>query len=196
VLAMKPLDPDSDWKCDHCSYRLTSADVDKITNKLQKEYDAIGDNDVELFESFLKSHISLLHPNHYLFTNARHSLNELYGYDPRYPIETLSPALLERKIDLCQKVLSIADVIEPGLTLTRGNILYDMHLPIVFLAKNQFENQDISEENFKKRMLQTQVIVEESYRILSLEPADSDKGVIAKTLQRELRRMQHFFKFY
>ena len=77
-----------------------------------------------------------------------------------------------------------------------GNVLYEMYIPIMQLVPNQYENQDISEEKFKKRMLQTQVIVEESYRILSLEPADSDKGVIAKTLQRELRRMQHFFKFY
>ena len=45
---MKPLEHNSDWKCNHCSHRLTSADVDKITNKLQKEYDAIGDKNVEL----------------------------------------------------------------------------------------------------------------------------------------------------
>ena len=43
VLALKPLEPDSDWKCDHCSYRLTSADVDKITDKLENVYDALVD---------------------------------------------------------------------------------------------------------------------------------------------------------
>ena len=72
-------------------------------------------------ESFLKSHTSLLHPNHYFFTRARRLLNELYGNDPRYLLKTLSPALMKRKIDICQKVLIIADILEPGLTLTRGS---------------------------------------------------------------------------
>ena len=72
-------------------------------------------------ESFLQSHTSLLHPNHYFFGTAQRWLNALYGFDPRYLLQTLSPALLKRKIDIGQQQLRIADVLAPGLSLTRGS---------------------------------------------------------------------------
>ena len=73
-------------------------------------------------ESFLQSHTSLLHPNHYLFTNTRRLLSRLYSKIPRRLLETRSPALLERQIDICQKLLSIADVLDPGLSCSRGSL--------------------------------------------------------------------------
>jgi len=195
VLAMKPLEVDTDWQCDRCSYRLTCAVVDKITNKLQHQLDAIGHNDVELFEGFLQSHTSLLHPNHYFFTSARHSLSQLYGRDRRYLLDTLSPALLQRKINICQSLLSIADVLEPGLSRIRGVTLYEMHAPIIMLARNRYQNKEISQEEFKERMLQARDILEETYRILSLEPAQSAEGVMAQASQTALRQMQQWVKF-
>ena len=71
-------------------------------------------------ESFLESNTSLLHPNHYVFTKARRSLNKLYGSDPLF-IGDLSLDLLQRKIDICRELLSIDDVLQPGLTCTRGS---------------------------------------------------------------------------
>ena len=72
------------------------------------------------FEAFLKQHARLLHPNHWLFTSARHSLSQLYGRDERYLLGTLSPEQLERKTAICQSLLAVIDVVEPGLSRLRG----------------------------------------------------------------------------
>ena len=65
-----------------------------------------------------------------------------------------------------------------------------MHVPIMLLASNRSGNKHISKEEFKERILQSCEIAEESYRILSLEPADSDEGKVAKNLQTSIRQMQ------
>ena len=70
-----------------------------------------------------------------------------------------------------------------------------MHLPIVFLAKNRYGSKEISHQEFKMRMLQAREIAAESYRILSLQPADSDEGKAAKCLQDSLSLTQDMFKF-
>ena len=72
------------------------------------------------FEAFLSRHVRLLHTNHWLFTSARHSLSQLYGLDERYLLGTLSPELLLRKTAICQSLLAVADVVEPGITRLRG----------------------------------------------------------------------------
>ena len=74
-------------------------------------------------ESFMQSFSSLVHPNHYVFTNARRSLNRLYGSNPPYRMETViqSPVLWKRKLAICQKLLSVDDVLRPGLSVARGS---------------------------------------------------------------------------
>lgn len=71
-------------------------------------------------EEFLSRHASSLHPNHFLFTSVRQSLSQLYGRDERYLLNTLTMEQLERKVSICQQLLSVADVVEPGLTRLRG----------------------------------------------------------------------------
>lgn len=80
-------------------------------------------NGIIRFEGFLKRHVGLLHPNHYLFTSAKHSLSQLYGRDECYLLNTLSSEQLERKISICRDLLAVADVIEPGLARLRGTVI-------------------------------------------------------------------------
>jgi hypothetical protein len=39
----------------------------------------------------------------------------------------LSDELLERKIQLCQELLEVGDILEPGHSKFRGSLLYDLH---------------------------------------------------------------------
>ena len=77
----------------------------------------------------------------------------------------------------------------------KGVTLYEMHAPIIMLARNRYQNKEISQEEFKERMLQARDILEETYRILSLEPAQSAEGVMAQASQTALRQMQQWVKF-
>ncbi|KAH0820855.1 hypothetical protein GEV33_001936 [Tenebrio molitor] len=48
------------------------------------------------------------------------------GWSIRIP-KDLSDELLERKIQLCQELLEVADILEPGHSRFRGSLLYDLH---------------------------------------------------------------------
>ena len=41
---------------------------------------------------------------------------------------------IKLKIVLCQQLLEVQDIINPGLTLGRGLILYELHSALVMLA--------------------------------------------------------------
>ena len=53
VLALKPLQQHTNWRCDRCSYRLNAAVVARIDNQLKNEFDAIGPNDVQMWPIIL-----------------------------------------------------------------------------------------------------------------------------------------------
>jgi len=187
VLPMKPLDHCSDWKCDHCSHRLTYFEVDLTIFKLQFAYKTMDHNDVESIESFMQSFSSLVHPNHYVFTKARRSLNRLYGSNPPYRMETViqSPVLWKRKLAICQKLLSVDDVLRPGLSVARAWTLGEMCGPFMLQAKTLYQKKYISQEEYQERIQQGREIREESIRILSLEPAESAEGMAANWLKRD-----------
>lgn len=90
------------------------------------------------YEGFLKRHATLLHPNHYFFTDARHSLSQLYGRDEKYLLPSLTEDQLERKITICRQLMDVINVVEPGLTRLRGiktNVNFLHHCLRLFLRQ-------------------------------------------------------------
>jgi hypothetical protein len=61
----------------------------------------------------------------------RCSLSHLYGHAEGYLLDDLPDILFERKIEICKDILSVADVIEPGLSRLRGTFSCSV-TPIVF----------------------------------------------------------------
>merc|ERR1712071_622405 len=104
-----------------------------------------------------------------------------------YRIETVSrsPALWKRKLAICQKLLSVDDILEPGLSLSRAWTMREMYGPFMLQAKTLYQNKDIPQEEYQERVQQGRGIREESIRILSLEPAESAEGMAAECLRKD-----------
>jgi len=51
---------------------------------------------------------------------VKHSLCQLYGKAADYLIPDLSDELIKRKRDICEELLPIFDVLEPGMSRLRG----------------------------------------------------------------------------
>lgn len=56
---------------------------------------------------------------------------------------------LQRKIDLCHELLEIADILEPGYSRFRGNLLYDLQSAMVVQAKRDYDDDKITKEATK-----------------------------------------------
>lgn len=82
--------------------------------------DGIGGNDLIGYETFLEKYKNILYENNYLCLSALHSLSQLYGKIEGYLINDLSEEQLDRKIEICRKLIRIFDKLEPGLSKQRG----------------------------------------------------------------------------
>ena len=72
------------------------------------------------------------HFNFFIFSTYRNLYKKIqklyyyfrYGHIDTYALDNLPDILLERKIDICKQLLAVANVIEPGYTRLRGNMLF------------------------------------------------------------------------
>ncbi|KAK4012629.1 hypothetical protein OUZ56_024870 [Daphnia magna] len=193
VLPIRPLEEkDTQWQCSQCTYQLTAAIVNRLINKIMEKFEAIGPNDVEKFEEFLSRYASLLHPNHYLFTSARQSLSQLYGRDERYLLNTLTMEQLERKVSICQQLMAVADIVEPGLTRIRGVTLYEMHAPMLLMARKIFEAGHCTPTELKEKIETVRSILSEATKILSLEDPSSSEGAMGMAAVQSLCQIQRW----
>jgi hypothetical protein len=95
-------------------FSVIQSDLDQL------DYVEMGVEAVEKCEALCQKYRSILHPNHAFLMNLRCSLSQLYGHAQGYSLEDLPDILLERKIEICKDLLSVADIIEPGLSRLRG----------------------------------------------------------------------------
>lgn len=59
----------------------------------------------------------------------------------------LTDLALSRKIELCNELLVIANVFEPGASLFRGKVLLDLQEAITVQTKRKFNNALITKES-------------------------------------------------
>jgi hypothetical protein len=115
----------AEWKCTHCEFCTSGSAVKRVFSVIQGELDQLeymnsSAEAVENREALWRKYRSVLHPKHAFLMTLRCSLSQLYGHAEGYVLDDLPDILLERKIEICKDILSVADVIEPGLTRLRG----------------------------------------------------------------------------
>ena len=99
---------------------------------------------------------------------------------------------LERKVAICRQLLAVADVVEPGLTRIRGVTLYEMHAPMLLMARRTFEAGRINSVEFKEKIETVRSILSEATRILSLEDPASTEGAMGTAAVQALDQIQRW----
>ena len=99
---------------------------------------------------------------------------------------------LERKVAICRQLLAVADVVEPGLTRIRGVTLYEMHAPMLLMARRTFEAGQINSAECKEKIETVRVILSEASEILSLEDPASTEGAMGTAAVQSLSQIQRW----
>merc|ERR1719188_324963 len=82
--------------------------------------------------------------------------------------------LLSEKQEWCRRTLSLLNKLDPGMSLSRGIILYEMNAVTVHLHNMAFEEQEISAmELLVALKKECRPMLRESSKIIHLEPPDS-----------------------
>ncbi|KAG8034569.1 hypothetical protein G9C98_007645 [Cotesia typhae] len=197
VLALDSLDAESGWKCTHCEFSTSGAAVKKVFDVINAEVEAAesynaldGADAVHIRENIMKKYHSVLHPRHAFLSILRMSLSQLYGRVDEYNLDDLPDIVLEHKIDICRMLLQVLDVIEPGYTRARALTLYELHAPLLFIAKSQWNAGTIDDAALKSKMTEAASVLKEAVTILSLEPSVTIEGQLANVAKESLAQLE------
>ncbi|KAH8378379.1 hypothetical protein KR093_011085 [Drosophila rubida] len=194
LLPKQPTVVGSSWSCRACDNTASSEEVRQIVDALQLEVNAVqslemGAKRLEEAERLLRKYKSLLHPAHYIATGLRQLLIEMYGRVQGYEMVQLTDQLLERKAQLCREVLHVLDRFEPGLSRARAMNLYELHVPLVLLAKSGFIASRLSGGELRARLVEAIDLLKECVEILQHEDSSSQEGILCGVAKQALQQL-------
>ena len=198
ILSTDPLSFTCDWKCTHCDFKTNAVAVKKVYDTVQAEIDAVemlgGPEGIEQREAIFRKYRSVFHPKNAYMTIVRSALTQLYGRADGYTIEDLPDLLLERKVELCNQLMEVLDVIEPGFSRIRGITLYELHAPLMILARNLYTSGAISKDEFRKKLQEAIDTLGKSVEILKNEVPDSNEGQLGLMAQQAYESLNQNFE--
>lgn len=193
IMSTDPLDDTCEWKCTHCPFKTNAIAVRKVFATIQAEIESVEMSSdaegIEAREAIFKKYRSVLHPKNAYMTMLRAALSQLYGKAEGYTLEDLPDLILERKVELCNQLLEVVNVIEPGHSRIRGITLYELHSPLLVLARHQYASDTINKDVFRNKLKDAIRILGESVEILEKEPPstlEGQLGLIAKQAHEQL----------
>lgn len=107
----------------------------------------------------------------------KNALIELYGHVKGHLLSELPDILLRRKIELCEEVMEILDVFESGKSRARGLMLYELHAPLVMLAKSRFEKGTLTKLEYLRQLESARNLLNECLEILTWEDENVFKPI-------------------
>ncbi|XP_966391.2 SET domain-containing protein SmydA-8 [Tribolium castaneum] len=198
IVSTDPLSFTCEWKCTHCEFKTSAIAVRKVYEAVQTEIDAVemlsGPEGIEQREAIFRKYRSVFHPKNAYMTILRTSLSQLYGRAEGYTVEDLPDLLLERKVELCNQLLEVLDVVEPGHSRIRGVTLYELHAPLLILARNQYTSGMIDKEQFRKKMEEAVEILGKAVEILKIEVPNSNEGQLGLVAQQAYEGLKQNFE--
>lgn len=97
-------------------------------------------------------------------------------------MEEMNEGDIRLKILICQQLLSVLDIVSPGLTLGRGLILFELHSVIVMMANNEY-GSSFDRVKLMTRLMEAESLLKEATKILSYECPKSEYGHLISASQ-------------
>lgn len=113
------------------------SNIETEINVLQNSETSL--ENIHLCEQLLKKYLRILHSNHFLLINFKETLIEKYGWLLSNKVDEIDTNFIDRKVQLCQDVLKVLDVIQPGLSRTRAMLLYEIYITKIALLKKNWD---------------------------------------------------------
>ncbi|XP_055386362.1 SET domain-containing protein SmydA-8 isoform X2 [Condylostylus longicornis] len=190
-----PFDPNALWKCSQCSSTIPHDIVSQTINRIQSEVDSAyaiepSPERLEAVEILYRKFSNTLSPLHFIQTSLRQSLIEMYGRVEGYEMNKLTTEQIKYKENLCRQVIEVIKIFEPGLSRSKAILLYELHIPVVLLAKTYFCEKKISIDEFKNKLQEAVGYLYECHNILQNEDPISHEGSLSRISQQALKELR------
>lgn len=106
---------DSKWICVKCSKEMPTSEVNEILITANNDI-LDADGDIRQMEHLILKFSRIFHPNHYLIIDLKQSVASILRSICSASLVPPGKAVMERKIQLCEEILPILKVIQPGIS--------------------------------------------------------------------------------
>jgi hypothetical protein len=127
-----PLAPDV-WRCDRCAAERPAGEVKQLLDGVAADMEQLDRNDLRAVRKLLVQHTGLLHRNHGMMVDIKQMIISGLGRMPGFLMHELKESDHKEKIVLCNEVLTVLNRVDPGFSLGRGLMLFELHSSLVMV---------------------------------------------------------------
>ncbi|KAI9588022.1 SET domain-containing protein SmydA-8 [Glossina fuscipes] len=168
IISTNPLDNSAVWQCQLCPHKLSAKQINLGNAALQEELNSLNKSSPRFLEEFLLRYRDTLHEKNTHVLQVKYALIQLYGNISGFYLHEMNDAAIKRKIELCLELLEVADVIDAGWSIFRGNILMDLQEASVMQAKNEYLNGLLTREAVQEKLAEAMQLLNEAMNIMKV----------------------------
>ena len=202
----------TDWVCSVCGAVRDYRQLADILRSVRAEADNLNKTDVTSLKALVKRLSRKLHRNHSIMIELKQLLvsgrfiqpsvavlevltSHLVGLGraPGYSMEEMGEDDIKLKIVLCQQLLEVQDIINPGLTLGRGLLLYELHSALVMLANLEYALSH-NTTNLTNKLEESEALLLEAIKILSPESPYSEFGQVKMAAGESYQQLSQYLE--
>nr|XP_018904096.1 PREDICTED: protein msta-like [Bemisia tabaci] len=186
------LNPETlNWICKKCNSTRTTANAQSVVQRIMTDLDAMDRNDEKSCKLFLDHYgkSNLLHPNHFILTEVRLSLAQLYGQKTEKGIQEIPDADLEHKTELCKQVLKLARQLFVAEWRVQGALLFELHAAVAERCRRDADAGLLDQAALISRLMESRYYLEEALKMLKNEPEALPEGKISIQCQINLTEL-------
>uniref|UniRef100_A0A1W7R8A5 Putative histone tail methylase n=1 Tax=Aedes albopictus TaxID=7160 RepID=A0A1W7R8A5_AEDAL len=182
------------WLCNKCTKELEKTYVNNVLSDARKDAMQCA-TDIHELERIITKHSKTLHPNNSILLELKQTLaGEIRNRCLMSPPSKVPEQLLERKFHLCQEMLSILRVLEPGISRLTGIALYEYNVALWDLARKKFETKVISAKELLEELSKAEGGLKESISMLLFEHPSTPEGQLTKRAMHDLKDLREEMK--
>ncbi|XP_040568208.1 SET domain-containing protein SmydA-8 [Lepeophtheirus salmonis] len=190
VLSSNPLDEDTEWQCAVCSSTFSSDFVRSLClsskDQLENAYQT-----PEL-RNFLISNQFVLHPHHFLMISCKAKIFHCLGREN----ESSTIGDLIEKVKLGKELMAVAEILIPGITVSRGKLLLKLGNAFQLLVSRELMNRiecreelGLSEKQVFNTFFDSNYCYQEVLHILSSDMRKSAR-IVEKNVKEALNTLE------
>ncbi|XP_050297845.1 SET domain-containing protein SmydA-8-like isoform X2 [Anthonomus grandis grandis] len=176
------------WKCSDCNLCFKDFLINLAIEEGRNRINDMDLTDIRGLEDLYRRLLLTFHPNHFLLLELKQIMVGLYSKLP--PTKNN----LNRKIDLCGRLMSVFGRIEPGISRIKALTMYELHTALVDIANKRYRDNELNDHELLKELETAERILKESIKFLLYEPPKSPEGRLAQDAMGELKMLRNSIK--
>ena len=125
----------SSWGCSKCGLEREASEVSELLAGITVDMERLDRNNLKAVRQVVNKYSDKLHKNNGVMVELKQIVVSGLGRLPGFEMQDLTESDHKEKIIFCDEVLTVLNRVEPGLTLGRGLMLFEMHSSLVMVSR-------------------------------------------------------------